>query len=172
MNLSSLFVARRGNQKPSIVTSICVADKSWTYSPLNHFKQRPGAAMSFCSSAFGRVCCPIVITLLPLQWSNSQTPPIFTTGDLTGAVGGPHLLINLGSQVELHMAILTWLQIILHQERSIWTQAQLHRTTQFFGLPKWGATIWGTTAVHFAGDAYRKYMDCFQDTVIHVASSW
>ena len=51
MNLSSLFVARTGNQKPSIVTSICVAHKSWTYSPLNDFKQRPGAAMSFCSSA-------------------------------------------------------------------------------------------------------------------------
>ena len=36
------------------------------------------------------------------------------------------LLINLWSQVELHVAIVARLQIILHQEWSIWTQSKFN----------------------------------------------
>ena len=46
------------------------------------------------------------------------------------------LLINLWSQVELHVAIFTWLQIILHQEWGIWTQSKFNWAAKLFGLQK------------------------------------
>lgn len=71
----------------------------------------------------------------------TATPAVLDNPPTTGSLSNcdhvkiiSALLVDLWSQVELHVAIVACLQIVLHQERSIWSQPQLNRAAKLFGL--------------------------------------
>ena len=119
----TLFLHKLQDKKPDIV------NQEWSITITKRIHVR-----SFSASGMGKIWSNIMLHCYPC--SVGQSPHNRITHDHFETAIFVALLINLWSQVELHVAIVAWLQIILHQEWSIWTQSKFNWAAKLFGLQK------------------------------------
>merc|ERR1719510_501321 len=71
--------------------------------------------------------CPLPRCRLQMQRSAaSAVPPRCTHSCPQSQTEGGPSLINLGRQVELHVAVVCPLKVVLHEQGRIWPEAKLH----------------------------------------------